>query len=137
MAAPTAQDVIYMGFSAAMFGFGTDSELEITVRDLLTEQTALVQGEIGTTIATLTGTNAVRATRAIKLLTAADLCRMRINRLAQEVKQEDGSDANKMRNQLREYIAEAQGLIANITNTLGATSGFAAGSVISSHFDRI
>ncbi len=133
MAAPRPDEITIMGFAGAMFGLGSEHELELVVGDLITEQQALVEGRLGVALAALTGVNAVRASRAVKLLTAADLCRMRINRLAQEVKLEDGSDAAKMRNQLREYVAEAQSLLHEVETTLGSSSGFAAGHVVTSN----
>ena len=126
-----------MGFSFQMFGRDTASDLNLTIKGMIAEHGALLSGRIGTAAyASTTEPISTYVKRAIKSLVAADLCQMRINRLAQEVKQEDGTDAIKMRRQRQDYLAEAELMIGKIEIAAGAGNDFAFGSVITSHFDE-
>lgn len=137
MGAPSAADIIFMGFSFQMFGFDSETGLSLTIKGLITEHGALLSGRIGASAyASTTNPTATYVKRSLKCLVAADLCQMRINRLSQEVKQEDGTDATKMRRQRLDYLAEAEQMINKIEVVAGASNDFAFGAVITSHFDE-
>jgi hypothetical protein len=138
MSAPTAAEIISMGFSYQMFGLESEFDLDLNVNNLLSEHSAMLAGRIGaTTYAATTNPTATYVKRSLKCLVAADLCQMRINRLAQEVKQEDGTDAAKMRKQRLDYLAEAEQLISKIETVTGSSNDFAFGTVVTSHFDEV
>jgi hypothetical protein len=65
------------------------------------------------------------------------MCQNRINRLAQDVKQDNGMDSIKMRRQRNDYLAQAEQQIQLIQNSQSAGTDFAIGSVITSHFDEV
>ena len=137
MGVPSAANIISMGFSFQMFGFISETELNLTIADLITEHGALLSGRIGATAyASTTNPTATYVKRSLKCLVAADLCQMRINRIAQDVKQEDGTDAAKMRKQRLDYLAESEQMIGKIETTAGASNDFSFVSVITSHFDE-
>lgn len=138
MAVPTATDITSMGFSHEMFGLPLAADLTTVIDGLIAEHGVEVSGVLGATIFGSTAEPAsTRVKRAIKFYVAADLCQNRINRLAQEVKQDNGMDSLKMRRQMADYIAKAQQEIQLIQNDQSAGSDFAIGCVVSSHFDTV
>lgn len=135
MAIPTAAQIINMGFSFQMFGFKTEDELTPIIDALITEHGALLSGRIGATAyASTIAPTATYVSRAVKCHVAAELCQMRINKLAQEVKQDDGKDANKMRKQRLDYLSDAE-LMTSKIEALAGDDDFAIGAVITSHFE--
>lgn len=137
MGVPSVTDIISMGFIFQMFGFPSEAELKLAVKSLIAEHGAILSGRIGSTA--YSGTTEPTATyvkRALKCLVAADLCQMRINRLAQDIKQDDGTDALKLRRQRADYLAEAELLTGKIEVSAGSGNDFATGTVITSHFSE-
>ena len=135
MGAPSTSEIAEMGFTAEMFGKSSDSDLQAMIKGMITEHGGLLSGRIGATAYSSTSQpTATYVKRTLKCLVAAELCQRRINRLAQEVKQEDGTDANKMRKQRLDYLAEAEILIGKIEEGNGASNDFASSPVVTSHF---
>ncbi|NOQ51726.1 MAG: hypothetical protein GQ578_05875 [Desulfuromonadaceae bacterium] len=137
MSVPSAADITNMGFGYQMFGRESASDLNLSIKAMIAEHGALLSGRIGATAyASTTEPTSTYVKRAIKSLVAADLCQIRINRLAQEVKLEDGTDATKMRRQRKDYLDEAELMINKIEATASNSNDFAVGTVITSHFDE-
>ncbi len=138
MSVPSAYSIVNMGFSFQMFGFSSEADLNLTIKDALVDHGHVLSGRIG--VATYASTEQPISTyvkKALSCLVAADLCQMRINRLAQEVKQEDGSDAKKMRQQRADYLNDAEKWIGKIEALAATSNDFAVGCVTSSHFEEL
>lgn len=132
---PTAADIVAMGFVFQMFGYSTEEDLNTLLTELIAEHGVILSGRIG---ATAYGTSdqptSTYVKRSLKCSVAADLCQMRINRIAQDIKQEDGSDAKKMRQQRQDYLNESELWIGKIEVSAGSGNDFAVGTVVTSHF---
>lgn len=134
---PTADDIIAMGFSPEMFGHRDEGGLGITIKNLITEHGNILSGRVGATAyASIAEPTSTYVKRAIKCSVAAELCQMRINRIAQDIKQEDGTDAAKMRQQRKDYLAEAEAWTGQIETAAGSGNDFAFGTVTTNHFNE-
>ncbi len=135
MGVPSEISIVNMGFTYQMFGYQSESDLNQTIRDLLSEHGDLLAGRIGATAyASTAQPTATYVSRALRFFVAAELCQHRINKLTQEVKEDDGKDALKLRRQKTDYLNEAESLISKIEATAGASNDFAVGTVVTSHF---
>ncbi len=135
MALPSSTAIANMGFTAEMFGLKDRTELAGLIKPIITEQAALLSGRVGAITYAITAEPvAIYVSRAIKLLTAAELCQIRINRISQDARNEDGKDANKLRKNRADYLAAVDLLVDDIKEAAGGSDGFATAAVITSHF---
>ncbi len=135
MGLPTAQNIISMGFSGRLFGLD-DDDFTIALPELIAEHGALLSGRIGAAVyATTVEPTVTYIARAVKCLVAAELCQRRINRLANEVRQEGSKLIDELRAHRHDYLREAETMIDKIEAVAGANDDFAVGCVITSHFD--
>jgi len=126
-----------MGFVFQMFGYSTEEGLSTLLTGLIAEHGAILSGRVGATAyASAAEPTSTYVKRAIKCLVAAELCQVRINRIAQDIKQEDGTDAAKMRQQRKDYLAEAEAWTGQIEAAAGSGNDFAFGTVTTNHFNE-
>ncbi len=136
MAKNTAAEIADIGFSKEMFGKTTATDYTNFLTAVIASQESLLSGRIGAAAyASASSPTQEYIKQAAACVVAAELCRRRILRLTQEAKNEDGTDAKKLRSSRKEFIAEAEELIVKINagGTIDGT-GFASGVNVSSHF---
>lgn len=135
MSKPTSNEIAEMGFSHEMFGLADNAAFTMMLKGMITEQGNLLSGRISAaTFASTTEPTSSYVKRALKCVVAAELCQRRINRLGQETKLEDGSDAKKMRQNRVDYLTEADLMISKVEAAASNSNDFAVGAVITSHF---
>lgn len=138
MAKVTAQEIQDMGFVPEMFR--RDSiNFEEYILDIISEQSGILSAEIGSdTYASTDSGIAAKVKRAERCLTAAELVQRRINVLLGNVKAGAEIDISHEGAQKKAYRDEAAALITALTSssgTSGTGSDFAAGVVVTSHFE--
>lgn len=128
-------DITAMGFVAE--SFGQDSEgFEAWLQAIIGEQESLLTARIGDT-AFAAGTSSAK--RAAKCLVAAELLQLRFVRLSEDVGISDKEDdVKRIRETRKEYLAEADRLIAAVLAgyPVDASGGY-SGSVSVSDTDSL
>jgi hypothetical protein len=133
-----------LGFTKEMFDILADNDFTTFVSGIITEQSILLEGRIGTLVYnTATEPTLTRVSRVEKCLTAAELLDRRINKRLVNV-QAGGVefDVASERKQRDDYLAEAEtiinkNLLVVFTTRDGVeSSDFANGVLVSTHFPR-
>ncbi|MGE3549436.1 MAG: hypothetical protein AB7I29_05990 [Geobacter sp.] len=128
-------DITAMGFVAESFGQDS-AAFSAWLQDIIEEQESLLTARIGDT-AFATGTPSTK--RAAKCLVAAELLQLRFVRLSEDVGVTDKEDdVKRIRETRREYLAEADRLIAAVLagSPVDASGGY-SGSVSVSGSDSL
>jgi hypothetical protein len=128
----TADDLLAMGFSSAMFGI-TDAELTSRITAVISEQTDLITDRVGAAVFALAA-NAHARDRAVKLLTAAELARRRILQLSANTRIDaaESSEADGLEKNITAWEKQADVWIKKMLDGAVADSGgFASGCTTS------
>ena len=137
MAKTTVQNILDMGFKKELFQKDTDALFETLITEVITEQAAILEGCIGSTLyASATSPQKEYVQRAEKVMVAAELVQRRINIvLGNAVGVGQELDISSEKKQQRDYAAEAENLILKLTTYTSYDRGDVCfGAAISSHF---
>lgn len=138
MAKTTAQKIIELGFSGEMFKKDNESEFSDFINDIISEQSVILQGRIGTAVYdSATSPTKDYVEQAEKCLVAAELVQRRINIiLGKAVGAGREIDISHEGAQKKAYRDEAEDWIAKLTGGITSDAGdFASGVLVTSHFE--
>lgn len=137
MAKVTAQNIIDLNFVAEMFG-KTSGTFSAYIDIVITEQAALLEGRIGTTVyGSVTSPTKEYIARAELCLVAAEMILRRMNRiLGNVVGTGNALDIDMEKKQRQAYLDEANALVEKIVAGITAdTDQLASGVLETSHFE--
>lgn len=137
MAKIDSQDIIDLNFVPEMFG-KTSSTFPAFIDAVITEQSKLLEGRVGTSNYGLTTSPSKEyIVRAELCLTAAEMIQRRMNRiLGNVVGTGNALDINMEKSQRQDYLDEADMLIEKIAAGITTDSdNFASGVLETSHFE--
>lgn len=135
----TAQEIIELGFGPGMFKLTDESEFSDFVGSIISGQSIILQGRIGTTVYdSATSPTKDYVKQAEKCLVAAELVQRRINMIlgnapgaGREIDiSHEGAQRKVYRDEAEAWIAK---LIGDITSD---SNDFASGVLVTSHFER-
>lgn len=135
MAKVTNTDIIILGFTKEMFRQATDDSFEEFIDDVITEQSAILSGRIGSTIyASTTSPAKDYVKRAEKCLVTAEMLQCRINIIVGNVTGAGQEfDTLNEAKQKAAYIDEADKLVIEKLSD----GDFASGVLETDHFDSV
>lgn len=138
MAKITAQQIIDLGFTFAMFNMDNNTDFTVFIDAIITEQADILLGRVGSAAynSTTAPTNKY-VERAEKCLSAAELVQRRINIILGNVTGAGREiDVSHEGAQKKAYLDEADRWISKIISGVTSDSNdFASGVLVTSHFD--
>src|SRR3972149_3629032 len=134
----TNTEIKDIGFTAEMFNKTNETALNTFIDSIITEQSDILEGRIGSTLyASTTTPTSTYVKRAEKCLVAAELLTIRINYIVGNIDGENGSDVVRIRNNIEAYMDKAEEFILKLVSGISVDDGgFAFSAVSSSHFDN-
>ena len=133
----TAQEIIDLGFTASMFRLANDTELAAVISSVITEQAAMLEGRLGSSIYDAATTpESTYVKRAERCLVAAEMMSRRITVIAESVLASgDERTARVETAQMKRWEAQAEALIRKLVSGVTTDTGnFATGVTTSTHF---
>jgi hypothetical protein len=131
------QNLIDLGFTPAMFRFPNEADLVDLITAVITEQAALLEGRLGSSIYDIVTTpETTFVKRAERCLVAAELMSRRVTIITESVLASGEERSTKAEvAQMKRYDTEAEAMIKRlIAGVTSDSSDFASGVTTSTHF---
>ena len=124
MGKTTEKEIIDLGFKSGMFAKENDDLFKAFIKDIIAEQTAILEGRIGATnYASATSPTQEYVKQAEKYLVAAEMLQRRINIILEKVVPAgEDLDTRSVERQMERYRKTADAWIQKITDGVTADS---------------
>lgn len=134
----TVKEITDLGFKTGMFAETNADLFKAFIEDIITEQTAILEGRIGSTdYASTTSPTKEYVKQAEKYLVAAEMLQRRINIILEKVVGAgEDLDTRSVEKQMKLYQEKANAWIQKIADGVTSDSGSFASAVLeTSHFE--